>query len=111
MTKQGSTGQMQQKPQQLQACRASASPGEQQQRWEWGSILWRMGTIQSQQWGAGSQAVLGQKGSRPGNVSQEEGQAACKAHSKHLTLKPVLTEGHNLSIVLCAQQCSRDAPV
>lgn len=39
MTKQGSTGQMQQKPQQLQACRTSASPGEQQQRWEWGSAV------------------------------------------------------------------------
>lgn len=86
---------MQQKPQQLQACRTSASPGEQQQRWEWGSIVsggWEQSRASSGELVA--RQCWGQKDSRPGNVSQEEGQAACKAHSKHLTLKPVLSEGH-----------------
>lgn len=39
-----------QKPQQLQACRTSASPGEQQQRQEWGSTVhggWEQGSAGS----------------------------------------------------------------
>lgn len=49
MTKQGSTGQMQ-KLQQLQACRTSASPGEQQQGQQWGSTAhggWEQGSASS----------------------------------------------------------------
>lgn len=53
------------------AAEAPAAPGLQNICQPWGAAaemgvgqhcLWRMGTIQSQQWGAGSQAVLGTEG-------------------------------------------------
>lgn len=69
MTKEGTTGQMQ-KPQQLQACRTSASPGEQQeQRQEWGRAghgEWEQGSASSGELGARRAAGqgMGQKRDR-----------------------------------------------
>lgn len=76
MTKQGSSGQMQ-KPQQLQACRTSASPGEQEeQKQEWGSAdrgEWEQGSASSGELGArqvlGTEGQQGRKWARRGTGS------------------------------------------
>lgn len=60
---------------------------------------WRMGTSWGQQWEVVARQGLGTEGQQGGNVSQEEGQAACKARSKHLTLSSVRDTNPSLSIV------------